>query len=122
MDVHVILRPGTAAPLQVKQGNCQGYLRAAEVLRQENQRGGERLNVSFFAAASRGVISGLSGRCRTEEDQERLALVLEGCLGEGRSHKLNMRRAEGKHLVEELPLGAIWRASAGLTKKCAGWW
>jgi len=38
----------------------------------------------------------------TEEEQERLTLVLEGCLREALAKLDDMRRAEGKHLVEEL--------------------
>jgi len=38
----------------------------------------------------------------TEEEQERLTLVLESCLREALVKLDDMRRAEGKHLVEEL--------------------
>jgi uncharacterized protein (TIGR00255 family) len=66
-----------------------------------------------------GVIAGISGAVpETEEDQERLAQVLEGCLREALARLDDMRRAEGKHLVEELRerLARI----AGLTEEVRG--
>src|SRR6201988_2595777 len=50
-----------------------------------------------------GVIAGLNGTIpESEEEQEKLGQALEACLREA-LHKLDdMRRAEGKHLVQEL--------------------
>jgi len=101
LDVHVHIEPGTAAPVQVNKEIAKAYLHAAEVLRQETSAAASVDVVSLLRLP--GVISGLSGAVpETEEEQERLALVLEGCLREALAKLDDMRRAEGKHLVEEL--------------------
>jgi len=101
LDVHVNVEPGTAAPAQVNKEIAKAYLRAAEVLRQETSAAASVDVVSLLRLP--GVISGLSGAVpETEEEQERLTLVLEGCLREALAKLDDMRRAEGKHLVEEL--------------------
>jgi uncharacterized protein (TIGR00255 family) len=101
LDVHFNIEPGTAAPVQVNKEIAKAYLHAAEVLRQETSAAASVDVVSLLRLP--GVISGLSGAVpETEEEQERLALVLEGCLREALAKLDDMRRAEGKHLVEEL--------------------
>jgi uncharacterized protein (TIGR00255 family) len=50
-----------------------------------------------------GVIAGLSGAVpETEDEQEKLGQTLDACLREALLKLDEMRRAEGKHLVEEL--------------------
>ena len=117
LDVHVNIEPGTAAPVQVNKEIAKAYLRAAEVLRQETSAAASVDVVSLLRLP--GVIAGISGTVpETEEDQERLAQALEGCLREALARLDDMRRAEGKHLVEELRerLARI----AGLTEEVRG--
>src|SRR5437879_8497859 len=101
LDVHVHIEPGTAAPVQVNKEIAKAYLHAAEVLRQETSAAASVDVVCLLRLP--GVISGLSGAVpETEEEQERLALGLEGCLREALAKLDDMLRADGKHLVEEL--------------------
>ena len=101
LDVHVYVEPGTAAPVQVNKEVARAYLHAAEVLRQETSAAASVDVVSLLRLP--GVITGVSGAMpETEEEQERLMVVLEGCLREALAKLDDMRRAEGKHLVEEL--------------------
>jgi uncharacterized protein (TIGR00255 family) len=101
VEIHVNAEPGTATPVQVNKDLALAYLRAAEALRQETRAAADMDVVSVLRLP--GVIAGLSGAVpETEEEQEKLGQALEACLREA-LHKLDdMRRAEGKHLVEEL--------------------
>jgi uncharacterized protein (TIGR00255 family) len=118
LDVHVYVEPGTAAPVQVNKEVAKAYLRAAEVLRQETSAAASVDVVSLLRLP--GVITGLSGAVpETEEEQERLMLVLEACLREAFAKLDEMRRAEGKHVVEELRerlsrIGALTEEVRGL--------
>ena len=81
LDVHVYVEPGTAAPVQVNKEVAKAYLRAAEVLRQETSAAASVDVVSLLRLP--GVITGVSGAMpETEEEQERIMVVLEGCLRE----------------------------------------
>ena len=101
LDVHVNAEPGTAAPMQVNKDLAHAYLRAAEVLRQETSAAASVDVVSLLRLP--GVIAGLSGAVpETEEEQEKLGQALDACLHEALAKLDDMRRAEGKHLVEEL--------------------
>ena len=101
LDVHVNAEPGTAAPMQVNKDLAHAYLRAAEVLRQETSAAASVDVVSLLRLP--GVIAGLSGAVpETEEEQEKLGQALDACLREALAKLDDMRRAEGKHLVEEL--------------------
>lgn len=101
VDINVNVDPGTAAPVQVNKDLALAYLRAAEALRQETRAAADMDVVSVLRLP--GVIAGVSGAVpETEEEQEKLGQVLDACLREA-LHKLDdMRRAEGKHLVQEL--------------------
>src|SRR6266702_35008 len=79
VEVTVGVEPGKAAPVQVNKELVQSYLKAAEALRQETRAATE-----------------------TEEEQERLGRVLESGLRDALAKLDDMRRAEGRHLVEEL--------------------
>lgn len=101
MDINVNVDPGSAAPVHVNKDLALAYLRAAEALRQETRAAADMDVVSVLRLP--GVIAGVSGAMpETEEEQEKLGQVLDACLHEA-LHKLDdMRRAEGKHLVQEL--------------------
>ena len=101
VEIHVIAEPGSATPVQVNKDLALAYLHAAEALRQEARSTSELDVVSVLRLP--GVIAGLSGLVpESEEEQQKLGQALETCLSEA-LHKLDdMRRAEGKHLVQEL--------------------
>ena len=118
LDVHVNVEPGTAAPMQVNKDLAHAYLRAAEALRQETSAAASVDVVSLLRLP--GVIAGLSGAVpETEEEQEKLGQALDACLREALTKLDDMRRAEGKHLVEELRerltrIGALTEEVRGL--------
>ena len=101
VEVTVGVDPGKAAPVQVNRDLVQAYLRAAEVLRQETRAATDMDVVALLRLP--GVITGVTTAIpEAEEDQEKLGQALDTGLREA-LHKLDeMRRAEGKHLVEEL--------------------
>lgn len=101
LEIHVNAEPGTAAPVQVNRELALAYLRAAEALRQETRAAADMDVVSVLRLP--GVIAGLSGAVpETEDEQEKLGQSLDACLREALVKLDDMRRAEGKHLVEEL--------------------
>jgi uncharacterized protein (TIGR00255 family) len=101
LEIHVNAEPGTAAPVQVNRELALAYLRAAEALRQETRAAADMDVVSVLRLP--GVIAGLSGAVPEAEDaQEKLGQTLDACLREALLKLDDMRRAEGKHLVEEL--------------------
>jgi uncharacterized protein (TIGR00255 family) len=101
IEMQVNAEPKTASPVQLNKELAQAYLRAAEALREETQAAASVDVVSLLRLP--GVLAGLSGAVpETEEEQERLGLALEACLREALLKLDDMRRAEGKHLVEEL--------------------
>ena len=101
LEIHVNAEPGTAAPVQVNKELAQAYLRAAEALRQETRAAADMDVLSVLRLP--GVIAGLSGSVpETEDEQEKLGQTLDACLREALLKLDDMRRAEGRHLVEEL--------------------
>jgi uncharacterized protein (TIGR00255 family) len=101
LEIHVNAEPGTAAPVQVNRELALAYLRAAEALRQETRAAADMDVVSVLRLP--GVIAGFSGTVpETEDEQEKLGRTLDACLREALLKLDDMRRAEGKHLVEEL--------------------
>ena len=101
LEIHVNAEPGTAAPVQVNRELALAYLRAAEALRQETRAAADMDVVSVLRLP--GVIAGLSGVVpETEDEQEKLGQTLDACLREALLKLDDMRRAEGRHLVEEL--------------------
>jgi uncharacterized protein (TIGR00255 family) len=101
LDINVYVQLATEAPVQLNKELAQAYLRAAEALRQETRAAADVDVVSLLRLP--GVIAGLSGALpESEEEQEKLGQALEACLREALMKLDDMRRAEGKHLVEEL--------------------
>ncbi|HEX8872893.1 MAG TPA: YicC/YloC family endoribonuclease [Candidatus Acidoferrum sp.] len=101
LDVHVNVEPGNDVPVHVNRLLLQGYLRAAEELRQQTGAKQELDVVSLLRLP--GVISGLAAVLpETEEEQEEFGKVLESYLREALARMDEMRRTEGRHLVEEL--------------------
>ena len=101
VEVSVGVEPGTAAPVQVNRELVQAYLKVAEELRQQTRAATDMDVVALLRLP--GVIAGLSAAVpEAEEDQEKLGKALDGCLSETLSKLDEMRRAEGKHLTDEL--------------------
>jgi len=101
VDIHVSVEPGKAAPVHVNQELLQAYLRAADELRQQTGAKAELDLVSLLRLP--GVIGGLAPELPdSEEEQEEFGKVLETQLREALRKMDEMRRAEGRHLSEEL--------------------
>jgi len=101
VEVTVAVEPGKSAPVQVNRDLVQAYLKAAEALRQETRAATDMDVVALLRLP--GVITGVTTVVpETEEEQEKLGQSLDGCLREALTRLDDMRRAEGKHLVEEL--------------------
>ncbi len=101
VDIHVSVEPGKAAPVHVNQELLQAYLRAADELRQQTKAKAELDLVSLLRLP--GVIGGLAPELpNSEEEQEDLGKILETQLREALTRMDEMRRAEGRHLSEEL--------------------
>ncbi|MBS1839515.1 MAG: YicC family protein [Acidobacteria bacterium] len=101
VDVHVGVEPGAAAPMQVNRELVQAYLKAADDLRLQTSVTAELDVVALLRLP--GVIGGLGPAVPdSEEEQEQLGKALDGCLLDALGKLDDMRRAEGKHLVEDL--------------------
>ena len=101
LEIHVHAEPSTAAPVHLNKELALAYLRAAEALRQETPAAGGVDIVSVLRLP--GVIAGLTGALPdAEEEQQKLGQALEACLRDTLTKLDDMRRAEGRHLVEEL--------------------
>src|SRR6266576_90268 len=79
----------------------QSYLKAAEALRQETRAAPDMDVVALLRLP--GVITGVTAAVpEGEEQQEELGRLLDGGLRDALAKLDDMRRAEGRHLVEEL--------------------
>jgi uncharacterized protein (TIGR00255 family) len=101
LDVHVSVDPGEAAPVHVNRELLKAYVNAAEELRKQTGGTAELDTVSLLRLP--GVITGLASALpETEEGQEELGKALEKYLEEALGKMDEMRKAEGRHLAEEL--------------------
>ena len=101
VEVHVIVEPGAATPIQVNKDLVTNYLRAADELRFQTSVSAALDVVALLRLP--GVIGGLAPAVPdSEEEQEKLGRELERCLRETLGKLDEMRRAEGRHLTEEL--------------------
>lgn len=101
VEVHVIVEPGAATPIQVNRDLVTNYLRAADDLRLQTSVSAALDVVALLRLP--GVIGGLAPAVPdSEEEQEKLGRELERCLREALAKLDEMRRAEGRHLTEEL--------------------
>jgi uncharacterized protein (TIGR00255 family) len=101
VEINVGLEPGTAAAVTVNHNVVNAYLKVAEELRQQTRAATSMDVVALLRLP--GVVAGLSAALpESEEEQEQLGNALEACLGEALLKLDDMRRAEGKHLTEEL--------------------
>ncbi len=101
VEVHVIVEPGAATPIQVNKDLVTNYLRAADELRLQTSVSAALDVVALLRLP--GVIGGLAPAVPdSEEEQEKLGRELERCLREALAKLDEMRRAEGRHLTDEL--------------------
>ena len=101
VEVNVNVEPGTAAPIQVNRDLVRAYLNVAEEFRQQTGAAAELDVVALLRLP--GVIAGLTAAVpETEEEQEQLGQAIDACLREALLKLDDMRRAEGRHLAEEL--------------------
>jgi uncharacterized protein (TIGR00255 family) len=101
VDLYVNVEPGTAAPVQINKELARAYLHAAESFMKDTSAAANVDVVSLLRLP--GVIAGLNGVVPEAEDQqEKLGQALDACLREALLKLDDMRRAEGKHLVQEL--------------------
>ena len=101
IDVHVSAEPGAAAPVHVNRGLLKKYVDAAKDLRKQTGAKAELDVVSLLRLP--GVITGLASVLpETDEEQEEFGKALEKYLHEALGKMDEMRKAEGRHLAEEL--------------------
>src|SRR5579863_10462047 len=101
IEVYVNVDPAAAAPVQVNRELAQTYMRVAEEFRQQSRAAADVDVVAILRLP--GVIAGLTAAVpEAEEDQERLGHALDTCLLEALLKLDDMRRAEGRHLLEDL--------------------
>ena len=101
VEVHVIVEPGAATPIQVNKDLVTNYLKAADELRFQTSVSAALDVVALLRLP--GVIGGLAPTVPdSEEEQEKLGRELERCLRDALAKLDEMRRAEGRHLADEL--------------------
>ena len=101
IDVHVSAEPGEAAPVHVNRELLKKYVEAAEGLAQQTGSKNDLDVVSLLRLP--GVITGLASVLpESEEEQEDFGVALEKYLLEALVKMDEMRRAEGRHLSDEL--------------------
>jgi uncharacterized protein (TIGR00255 family) len=101
VEVHVIVEPGAATPIQVNKDLVTNYLKAADELRFQTSVSAALDVVALLRLP--GVIGGMAPTVPdSEEEQEKLGRELERCLREALAKLDEMRRAEGHHLTAEL--------------------
>lgn len=101
IDVHVSAEPGEAAPVHVNRELLKKYVEAAEGLQQQTGSKSDLDVVSLLRLP--GVITGLASVLpESDEEQEEFGNALEEYLKDALVKMDEMRRAEGRHLAEEL--------------------
>ena len=103
VEIYVGVDPAGAAPVQINRELAETYMRVAEEFHLHSKFAADVDVVSLLRLP--GVIAGLSVAIpEAEDEQERLGKALESCLLEALQRLDDMRRAEGRHLVEDLRL------------------
>jgi len=101
VEVHVGVDPAAAVPVQINRELAHTYLRIAEEFRQQSRAAADVDVVAILRLP--GVVAGLTVAVpEAEDEQERLGQALEACLLEALVKLDDMRRAEGRHLTEDL--------------------
>ena len=101
LDVHVSVDPGEAAPVHVNRALLNAYVGAAQELREQTGGHAELDCVSLLRLP--GVITGLASALpEAEDEQEAFGKILEKYLLDALAKMDEMRKAEGRHIAEEL--------------------
>jgi uncharacterized protein (TIGR00255 family) len=101
VEVSVNVDPAVSAPVQVNRELAQTYMRVAEEFRQQSRAAADVDVVAILRLP--GVIAGISAAIPESEDgQASLGHALDACLLEALVKLDDMRRAEGRLLVEDL--------------------
>jgi uncharacterized protein (TIGR00255 family) len=101
IEVHISVEPGAATAIQVNKDLVTNYLRAADELRFQTSVSAALDVVALLRLP--GVIGGLAPAVpESEEEQEKLGRELERCLLDVLGKLDEMRRAEGRHLAQDL--------------------
>ncbi|HUI74893.1 MAG TPA: YicC/YloC family endoribonuclease [Candidatus Acidoferrum sp.] len=101
VDVYANVEPGTAVPVQMNRELLSAYLHAADDLKHQTGSSSELDIVSLLRLP--GVIGGFAPAVpEDEEEQESLGKAFDSCLREALTKLDEMRRAEGRHISEEL--------------------
>jgi uncharacterized protein (TIGR00255 family) len=101
VEVHVNVDPVATTPVQVNHELAKTYMRVAEEFRQQSRAAADVDVVAILRLP--GVIAGLSAAVpESVEEQELLGQALDACLLDALQKLDDMRRAEGRHLIEDL--------------------
>jgi uncharacterized protein (TIGR00255 family) len=101
VEVHVSVEPGSGTPIQVNRDLVTNYLRAADELRLQTSVSAALDVVALLRLP--GVLGGMAPSVpESEEEQEKLGRELERCLRDALGKLDEMRRAEGRHMTEDL--------------------
>jgi uncharacterized protein (TIGR00255 family) len=101
VEVHVNVDPAATTPVQVNHELAKTYMRVAEEFRQQSRAAADVDVVAILRLP--GVIAGLSAAVpESVEEQELLGQALDACLLDALQKLDDMRRAEGRHLIEDL--------------------
>lgn len=101
IEVHVSLDPGASTAISVNKDLVTNYLRAADELRFQTSVSAALDVVALLRLP--GVIGGMAPSVpESEEEQEKLGRELERALLDALNKLDEMRRTEGRHLVDDL--------------------
>ena len=101
LDVHVNVEPGKSAPVHVNRELLEAYLGVARELQKHTEAKTELDLVALLRLP--GVVGGLGPSLpETDEEQDALGKELEKHLREALDKMDEMRRAEGRHLADEM--------------------
>ncbi len=102
VDVTLHFEPAGPAAVQVSRALAEAYLKAAEDLRKQFGMKTEPDLVAVLRLPGVIAAAGGPGGELSEEEQERLAGQVAGCLEEALARLEEMRRSEGRLLAEEM--------------------
>jgi uncharacterized protein (TIGR00255 family) len=101
IDVYIGVEPASGTSVQVNRNLLESYLRAADELRSATPRASDVDIVALLRLP--GVIGGLAPQIPDSEgEQQKLGDALDRCLRDALSRLDDMRRAEGRHLADDL--------------------
>jgi uncharacterized protein (TIGR00255 family) len=102
VDVTLHFEPTGPAAVQVNRQLAEAYLQAAEDLRKRSGGKAEPDLVALLRLPGVIAAAGAPTGALASEDEERLGTQVQACLEEALGRLEEMRRAEGRHLAEEM--------------------